>query len=51
MREPSSLILQAIDELPDDALECALSDFLEERMLVGEFIVWIEKWKAINGIK
>jgi hypothetical protein len=51
MREPNSLILETIDELPDDVLECALSDFLEEQKLVGEFLVWIEKWKAINGIK
>lgn len=50
MYEPDSAILKAIDELPDNALESALSDFLEEQKLVGEFLVWIEKWKSNHSI-
>ena len=50
MRAPNSIIMHSIDELLDNTWECALSDFLEEHKLVGEFIIWIEKWKELHKI-
>ena len=46
----NQIIIDAIDDLPDDLLEQAISDFLEEQKLIGEFIVWLEKWKAVRKI-
>lgn len=39
-------VMDAIDPLDDQHLEVVISDFLEERKLVGEFLVWLEKWKS-----
>lgn len=41
-------IYWATDDLPDDQLLKALHDFLTEHKLLGEFLVWIGKWKAIH---
>ena len=32
-------------------LEHAITDFLKEEKLVGEFLVWVEKWKILHGLK
>lgn len=42
---------QAIDDLDEDLLIKALSDFLEEQKLIGEFLMWLEKWKDLRRIK
>ena len=38
---------EAIDSLRDDELEEAFLTFLLEKEMLGEFLVWIEKWKSI----
>ena len=43
-------IEQALDELDDAKLEEALSDFLVEQRLVGEFLAWLEKWKSLHRV-
>lgn len=50
MGEPVEAIVKSIDELDNNKLEEALSDFLVEQKLIGEFLVWIEKWKALHLI-
>ena len=44
-----SKIEQAIDDLSDKLLEQAFLDFLTEHKLLGEFLVWIEKWKYLQA--
>ena len=44
------LITEAVDELDDQQLLDAFSDFLAEQKLIGEFLVWLEKWKAIHKV-
>jgi len=41
-------ISKAIDSLNDEQLEEAVVDFLTEQKLVGEFLVWVEKWKSTH---
>jgi len=48
--ETEEAIAEAIDNLDDYTLEKALRDFLVEQKLLGEFLVWIEKWKKNKGI-
>ena len=40
----------AIDDLNEELLKLAVSDFLTEQKLVGEFIVWLEKWKELRHV-
>ena len=49
-RETASIISEAIDALDDENLEPAVVDFLIEQKLIGEFLVWIEKWKHNHGL-
>lgn len=44
------VIARATDDLDDTKLEEVLSDFLVEQKLVGEFLVWLEKWKSLHRI-
>ena len=48
MGRAKEALLRSIDDLPDDKLEEAISDFLEELKLMGKFLVWLEKWKALH---
>lgn len=45
---PNEAFLRATDDLPDTQFEKAISDFLLEQKLLGEFLIWIEKWKSIH---
>ncbi len=45
-----TVITAYIDELNDEQLEQAIVDFLVEQKLIGEFLVWIEKWKSNHKI-
>lgn len=44
-------IREAIDDLNEQQLEQVLVGFLTENNLAGEFLVWVEKWKAIHSIQ
>jgi len=43
-----TVISETIDSLNDEQLEEAVADFLAEQELVGEFLVWVEKWKSTH---
>ena len=38
----------AIDDLDEQNLEKAVFDFLTERRLTAEFLIWLDKWKSIR---
>lgn len=40
-----TIISEAIDSLNEEQFEGAVADFLTEQKLIGEFLVWLEKWK------
>lgn len=40
----------SIDELDEDTFEDAVIDFITENRLLGEWLVWIEKWKALHTL-
>lgn len=46
-----TVISEAIDPLDDEQFERAIADFLTEQGLVGEFLVWLEKWKETHRIE
>jgi len=51
MEGERKIIGQAVDDLPDTLLIDAIADFLTEQNLVGEFLVWLEKWKELGRVR
>ena len=46
----NELLEEAVDNVPDDELIEALSQFLEEHDLVDGFVAWMTDWKRQMGI-
>ncbi len=47
----SSAIRQAVDDLNEEQIENMIHDFIHEHELVGEFLVWVEKWKSLHKVQ